>query len=258
MKKSILYILVVFIASCATRSNITYFEGAEINSPQSILQDYDHKIQKDDLLAINISSQSPDLVLPFIRQGATSTTQVDEIKSGSAKSDAMTYLVNSSGEIIFPILGPIYAEGLTHKELSTAIEERLKSGGYILDPTVSVDLRNFKITILGAVNNPGVKSVESNRITLFDALSMASDMTIYGVRDSVALIRENDGHRVVAMVNVNDKEILNSPYYYLQPNDLIYVEPNKKAKKMSDSNPMVVSALLSSMSVVLSILGLIL
>lgn len=257
MKKYIIFALMVLLASCATRSNITYFEGAELNTPQPISQNYDHKIQKDDLLTIDISSQSPDLVLPFTQQGTTTTSLGEESKTGGAKSEPKAYLVNSTGEIIFPILGAIHAEGLTHKELSTEIENRLKSGGYILDPTVAVELKNFKVTVLGAVNSPGVKSIDSNRVTLFDALSMANDMTIYGVRDSVALVRENSGQRVVTMVNINDREVLNSPYYYLQPNDMIYVEPNKKAKKMSDSNPVVLSAILSSTSVVLSVLNLI-
>lgn len=249
---SIISLLTIF--SCSTTRNITYFNNAEIGVERFISQDYNHKIHKDDLLKISISSQSPDLIIPFTQtQQSVSSTTSNETDN----SQKCVYLVNTSGNIIFPILGAIYAEGLTHEQLADVIETKLKEGEYILDPTVSVELKNFKITVLGEVKSPGVKEIATNRVTIFDALSLAGDMTIYGVRDSIAIIRENDGKRVVSKVDVHNKEILDSPYYYLQPNDIVYVEPNKKQQKQSDSNPLIVSYILSSLSVILTALNII-
>ncbi len=236
--KNVLFALLtlVLFASCGVNRQIVYFEDAQV-STHKIAQNYELIIQKDDLLSISIASQSPELVTPFMQYAlpATSTTIVDASgASRTNKTDGGTsqYLVNSDGEITFPILGSINVEGMTHKQMAVYIEKLIKDGGYILDPVVSVKLENFKVTMIGELGSR-VLNVESGRISIFDALSMSGDMTIMGVRNDVSVIRESAGMRTIGKVNINSKSVFDSPYYYLQPNDIVYVEPNKKAQKES-------------------------
>ncbi|MFI3305488.1 MAG: polysaccharide biosynthesis/export family protein [Rikenellaceae bacterium] len=229
-------LLVMLIASCAANKKIVYFEDAPIGV-HKIVQNYELKISKDDLLSVSIASQSPELVTPFLQYAlpSTSTAMVNSdgtTRTGQSDSGVATYLVNSDGEITFPILGTIKVEGMTHKQMAAYVETLIKDGGYILDPVVSVRLENFKVTMIGEVGVT-VLDIETSRVSIFDALSMAGDMTIMGVRDSISIIRESDGMRTIGKVDINSKSVFESPYYYLQPNDVVYVEPNKKAKKES-------------------------
>ncbi len=234
MRNILLALFALLLASCAANKNLIYFEDARIGQ-HNITQDYELVIQKDDLLSVSIASQSPELVTPFMQYALPSTSTTIVNSDGTSRTDqtdggVSEYLVNSDGEITFPILGSVKVEGMTHKEMAAYIEKLIKDGGYILDPVVSVRLLNFKVTMLGEV---GVKvlDIKTSRVSIFDALSMSGDMTIMGVRDSVSIVRETNGTRVIGKIDIHSKSVFDSPYYYLQPNDVVYVEPNKKAQK---------------------------
>lgn len=252
--KKFLILALLALASCATPKDIAYFADAERAKAEPILQEYGNKIQKDDLLAISVSSKSPELAIPFNTNSMTITT----LGAPQAAQPAQTgYLVSSEGDIVFPILGRIRVTGLTHMELASLIEKLIVDGGYIKDPTVTVKLLNYKISVLGEVKQPGVKKIETDRITILEAISLAGDLTIYGKRDNISIIRETNGLREIASVNVSNKEIFTSPYYYLQPNDVIYVEPNKKQKRASAYNPYILPTAISSLSLLATILNIV-
>lgn len=248
--------------SSCTSVDLSYFTDVPAEAQYAISQSYNHKIQKADKLVIKISSSSPELVIPFTSTGADvpANTQTSEALTQSTRSAAQTqgdrYTVNAAGNITFPILGTIHAQGLSYPELAKSIQNKLIDGGYITDPTVSVDLDNFKITVLGEVQKPGVQAVESDRVTIFDGLAMAGDMTQYGVREKVSLIRESGSKREVVQLNLSSQDIFNSPYYYLQPNDTLYVQPNNAKAWNSTTNSTVITYTLAGLAAIFSLFNL--
>ena len=253
MRYTIYTIILFLAASCAAPKNIAYFSDAERFVYQDVKQNYINKIQKDDILSIVVGSKNPELVVPF----NPTTTTTNPLNPLSNQVALVNYLVDANGEIIFPILGRLKVEGLTNGELSKLLESKLIDGQYINDPTVTVKLTNYKVSVMGEVNRPGVQHINSDRITIYEALSLAGDLTIFGIRENISVIREENGKRIIAHVNIGSKEIFDSPYYYLRPNDVVYVEPNERKKKTSDRNPAVVSSILSGLSLIVSVTNLI-
>lgn len=245
--KYIISLVSLFLLSCATPKNVIYFPDAERFQKQEISQIYSSKIQQDDLLSIVVSSKSLEAAKPF-----------NILNYSDGKNDPTNpqgYLVSSQGEIVFPILGKIKVKGLTHSELEDLIASRLISEGHLIDPAVGVKLLNYKISVLGEVNRPGIKKVNSDRVSIFEAISLAEDLTIYGKRENISIIREENGTRQIATIDISTKDIFNSPYYYLRPNDVIYVEPNKKKERMSVNNPVLLSTVLSATSLLTNIVN---
>ena len=144
------------------------------------------------------------------------------------------YLVNNQGEIDFPVLGRLKISGLTKNECEALIREKLIP--YLKEtPIVNVRMVNYKISVLGEVKSPGTFTVSNEKVNVLEALAMAGDMTVYGVRDNVKLVRENaNGERIIQTLNLNDADLIRSPYFYLQQNDILYVSPNKTVARNSD------------------------
>ncbi len=225
MKKFFIPFLLIIICSCTSVKDLTYLNESKIDEESWVSQSYDLDVQKDDLLSINITSQSPDLVMPFMQGVFNSSSIEDNTRTEN------TFLVNSSGEINFPILGQIKVEGLTHKEVASRIENIIKDGGYINDPIVTVRLKNFKVIVLGDIEFPGVIDFESDRVTIFDAIASSRDINSTGKKKEVKIVRERDGKRTIALVDLTKADIFESPYYYLKQNDIIYVNPNSRSAR---------------------------
>lgn len=242
------------LASCASPKEVVYLQDVAPLTEQAIGKNYEVIIHHDDLLAIMVNSQEPELALPFnmplvtYQIGAQNTPQ----------QRVLGYLVDSEGFIDFPILGKIRAEGLTRMQLTALIKERLIREDLIKDPIITIQFLNFKISVMGEVAHPGSFTISGDRVTLLEALSMAGDLTIYGKRDRVAVIREFDGKRTIMFHDLRSADIFTSPYYYLQQNDIIYVEPNKaKAGQSSINQNNSVGVWLSAVSILASIAALI-
>jgi polysaccharide biosynthesis/export protein len=186
---------------------------------QDILNQSDVKLQVNDVLAIIVASPDGILATPYNLVPAQSGTQVL-----TATSPA-TYLINSDGFIILPSLGKVKAVGLSPKELREEIATRVSKD--LVNPSVNVRLINFKISVLGEVMHPGSIQVENERITILEALAKAGDFTPYSDRHHVMIIREKDGVREIGDLNLKDTQFFASPYYFLQQNDVIYIEPTK-------------------------------
>lgn len=216
------------LLSCVNSREITYMHNIEDTAVATILQDVETVIQKSDLLSISVTSinQEATEIFNVPNNNAIAGTNSSNSNTGYV-NQAIGYLVNQKGFIQFPILGNIQAAGLTKQDLIDVITKKLVDNKLLLDPNVTIRYLNYKVTVLGEVGKPMVINVPNERITVLEALGLASDITINGRKDNVLLIREIAGIRTVNRINLNSPHLLSSPYYYLQSNDVIYVEPNK-------------------------------
>lgn len=237
-KKGVLWIMFLgvigLLSSCGSSKNTIYFQDMDKDTPvvEPVLEGYNVKIHKDDLLAIMVNSVNPELALPF-------NMPMVSYQVGSQnppQQRVLGYLVDKEGIIDFPILGEIHVEGLTREELVNTIKDRLIKEDYIRDPIVTVQFLNFKVSVVGEVARPGTFTISGDRVTLLEALSLAGDLTIYGRRDRVMVIRESGGERSIRYLDLRNRELFDTPYYYLQQNDIIYVEPNKRRAQQSNIN----------------------
>lgn len=240
--------------ACTSSKKILYLQDVKPLKEQEIIQEYEAIIHEDDLLSITVNSKNPELALPF--NMPLVSYQIGKDSGGTQR--LLGYLVDSRGDIDFPILGKLHVEGLTRSQLIDQIKRRLVDEDLIKDPIVTVQFLNFKISVMGEVSRPGSFSITGDRITLLEALSMAGDLTIYGKRDRVAVIREKDGKRTILFHDLRSADIFKSPCYYLQQNDIVYVEPNRaKAGQSQINQNNSVGVWLSAVSVLTSVASII-
>ncbi|WP_322933435.1 polysaccharide biosynthesis/export family protein [Bacteroides sp. CG01] len=253
MKHTFLICMVVLLAACSAPKKVLYLQDISLIKEEAIDKSYEVIIHKDDLLAIIVNSKDPELALPFNMPLVSYQIGGQNV----SQQRLVGYLVNQDGNIDFPILGEIHVEGLTRMQVTELIKKRLIEEELIKDPIVTVQFLNFKISVIGEVGRPGTFDISGDRITLLEALSMAGDLTIYGRRDRVAVIREKDGKRSILYHDLRSSDIFQSPCYYLQQNDIVYVEPNnaKTGQSRINSNNSV-GVWLSGVSVLASITSL--
>ena len=245
--------LIAFLASCSAPKEVLYLQDIASIKEENIDKNYEVIIHKDDLLAILVNSKDPELALPFNMPVVTYQIGAQT----TAQQRLLGYLVDQNGDIDFPILGKIHVEGLTRMQVTELIKQKLMSEDLIKDPIVTVQFLNFKVSVMGEVTRLGTFDISGDRITLLEALSMAGDLTIYGRRDRVAVIREKDGKRRILYHDLRSSDIFQSPCYYLQQNDIVYVEPNKAKTGQSRINSNnSVGVWLSAVSVLASITSL--
>lgn len=215
----------VLLASCGTqKKSILYLQDAVADQPETIVNQYELKIKPSDILGVTVNSRYAELAAPF---NLSSITFQNATTGKAAGNQAQGQVVDDAGFISMPVLGKIKAAGLTRSELAADIEQRLITGGHIKDPVVNIQFLNFKINVLGEVGRPGEFAINSDRVTLFDALSMAGDITDYGVKERITVIREQNGQRTIAYLDATSTDVFKSPYYYLQQNDIIIVDPDE-------------------------------
>lgn len=251
--KRLLLPLLAMLALASCRSSyqeIAYIHDAPRDSAMAIHGEFSKGIQANDLLSIYIESEEPLSTVQFNQETNKIAVSANGAILNPNTNNVSGYLVNNDGDIIFPVLGKIHVEGLTHNELAAMLEKRLVDEGHIRDPRVTVKLMNFKVCVLGDVAKPGELLVTGERLTIFEALSMVGDLTIYGQRYNVTVVREENGQRIVGEIDLSSKDVFNSPYYYLHQNDVVYVEPNMRRKKLAARDPNLVSYISSAVSIV--------
>ena len=249
---------VLMLSSCGTVKDIAYFQNKVIDEPEKIDKHAGIVIQPKDMMSIVVSSRNPELVamfnLPMVQYMAGS-----EIAGAGSQQRLLGYVVDNDGNIDFPVLGLLKVAGLTRWELSEMIKKRLIKDGLLTDAVVTVEFMNFKVSVLGEVNSPGTYTIEGDKVTILQALSLARDLTIYGQRENVSVIRERDGERTIYQINLCDVDLFKSPAYYLQQNDVIYVEPSlEKARKstIDDKKLRMTTIAISSSSLLVSVASL--
>lgn len=213
-----LFILIT-LNSCVSKKKIIYLQGQQNQSSNEV--NYEPLIQNDDLLSITISSVEPELAAPF---------NIEQLQSASGTSSSSsltksTYLVDSVGEIDFPVLGKIKASGYTKTYLKQYLKERLAL--YLTEPIINIRILNYKVSVLGEVNKPGSYTFNGDRVTLLEVIANAGDLTLYGKRDNILIVRDYLGTKTYNRVDITKADFVNSPFYYLDQNDVVYVEPRK-------------------------------
>lgn len=255
-------IIILMFTSCASRKDLVYLRDMEELMEYPVYQKYEPIIHRDDRLSITVSCKNPELTLPFNIPGSsnysvgidgniTSTSNTNSSSDNANKG----YLVDVNGEIDFPILGKLKVEGRTRGQVTDMIKQRLIDEDLIKDPIVMVNFLNFKITVLGEVNNVGTIDVSGDRITLLEAIAQAGDITDQGRVDRVAVVREYGNKRRILFHDLRSKDVFNSPCYYLQQNDIVYVEPS--SAKTRDNAQRTFNTLSMIMSFVTTITSLI-
>lgn len=250
-----LIVAVLFMSSCGVKyKSVPYFTDLP---PDSVLQEKIQnqtvlKIQRNDILAITVSSLNPEASAIF-NMGTTSSIQGNTTANVNPEKTANGFMVDEKGDIQLPLLGNVKVEGLTTNGARELIQSKLVS--YLKEPIVSIRLVNFRVSVLGDVAKPGVYPVNNERVNISEALSMAGDLSITAVRNNVLLIREQDGKRQYIRLDMQKKEIFNSPYYYLQNNDVLYVQPGSAKYASVDSSYRNVSIVLSALSVIALIIS---
>lgn len=246
--------MMLLLAGCSSYRNVPYLQNPQIvNNFGEELSLYDARIMPKDLLVITVNTTDPLVAAPFnlIVQSSISTSV-----TATTQPALQQYLVDNNGEINFPVLGRLKVGGMTKREAENLIKERLKPYVVNEEPIVTVRMVNYKIAVLGEVNRPGMFTISNEKVNILEALAMAGDMTIYGVRDDVKLIREReDGKREIIKLNLTNAAIVTSPYYYLEQNDIIYVKPNKMKAKNADIGT-TTSLWLTSVSILVSVASL--
>lgn len=251
LNRVLLISLMAFLSvSCRQSQELAYISDAQRDSAQAILSNYASTIHPGDQLYIYVYSQTPESAVPFNEESRTFAAEmsrnVDGGKVGDVAHTAKVrqtdgYLVTEEGFITFPVLGKLMAAGLTQDSLAHAIERYLVEGGYINDPIVTISPLNFRVSVIGEVKRPRELHVTGNRLTILEAIAMCGDLTTYGLRENVTILREVDGTTTPIEINLTSKTLFDSPAYYLQHNDIVYVEPNNKRKREADYDPNIAS-----------------
>jgi polysaccharide export outer membrane protein len=237
--------------SCTSTKKTVYFynvqdttylqRGSEIQTP----------IQENDILGISISSLNAEASAIF---NPPNNNNIRSTTVTGNNTEPGGYLVNSDGTIQLPVLGNIKAAGLTKKELKDNITNMILAKKLLVDPLVEIRFLNYEVTVIGEVAHPTVITVPSEKISLLKAIGLAGDLTIYGKRENVLLIREENGKKKTRHIDLNSSNFFNSPYYYLQPNDVVYVEPNKAKVASASRSQQLLPILLSSLSIIVIVL----
>lgn len=215
----VLLLTVSLFFSCASKKDVVYFQDAL--DYETIVSDNNssYKFKVDDVVSVHVSTLNPEASMPFnLFRGA---------EEGGIRPEQVDYIIDEEGNIDFPVLGSITISGLSPDEVKTLLKDKLKD--YLKNPIINIRLKNFTVTILGEVNRPGTYPVNGEQITIFEALGLAGDLTIKGLRKNIKVIRDFNGTKVYNTIDLTSKNALESPVYYLTQNDVVYVEPNQSA-----------------------------
>lgn len=218
----------LLFSSCVSKEKMVYLQGNQDFNNKST--NYDPLIQRDDRLSIIVSALEPETAKPFnLSQNNTTGTS-----NNSSNNNQNTYLVDVNGKIDFPVIGTLAVEGFSINDLKIMLKEKLSV--YIKNPVINITIQNFKVTVLGDVNAPGIKTFNNHRVTLLEAIGASGDLSIFGKRNNILIVRDYQGIKSFNRVDITKADFVNSPFYYLDQNDVVYVE-QRKAKMDSSALP---------------------
>lgn len=248
-KISVLIVVLFLFFSCASKKDIVYYQNIDGINIQQNATSYEVKIQPDDLLMIIVSAEDPEIAIPFnlTINAISSAARPDAV---SSQQTLQSYLVNKNGTIEFPVLGRLQVGGLTRSEVLQMLQDKIEK--YIKNPIINMRIMNFKVSVQGEVNIPGTYNVTSERLTLIEAISMAKDLTIYGKRNNILVIREINGIKSYNRIDITKSDFINSQFYYLAQNDVVYVEPNRTKVNAAAVGPNT-SVIISAISILISL-----
>lgn len=244
-----------FFSSCMSSKKIAYFNDIKDSTVILSAAGLEPVIQEKDILSISVSSLSPEATELFNLPNLPITPS-SSLSTSSPQTAG--YLVNDEGYIKFPILGEVKAAGLTQKQLEANITQMLIDKKLLYDPIVTARFLNFRVTVLGEVNQPGVIYAPNAQLSILEAIGQAGDLTIFGLRDNIILIRQEGTAKIVKRLDLNSSKILKSPYFFLKSNDVIYVEPGKAKVASTDFTRQYLPIVFSGITVIAVLLNLLL
>lgn len=247
-------VLSLLLASCASKNKIVYFRDIEQSGGGNNSTSYEPKLKPDDLLLIIVSPPSPDLAdlaAPFNLPAVGVLSVGDQASAGGTRFQS--YLIDKEGYIDFPVIGRIKMAGMLKNEAKEMLKEKIEK--YLKDPIINMRINNFKVSVMGEVVRPGPILLQTERITVLEAISQAGDLTIYGNRKNILLIRDIDGVKTFTRIDITQSDFLNSEHYYLQQNDMLYIEPNQTKVNSSVIGPNLTVAI-SAVSLLITIVTL--
>lgn len=257
-KNLVVLMALLLMCSCVSRKQLAILQPITAESAEEINKQMKAQpepcIKINDALIITVTALDPEAVLPYNLANVAYASPTSS--SVPTTANYQYYTVDGNGYIDFPVLGKLHVVGMTQSEVITMIQDRLK--GQIVDPLVTLRFLNAKVSVLGEVKNPGTYQLNNGRMTLFEALSAAGDLTQYGRRDDILIMRENDGKLQFARLNLNTDEIFYSPFFYLQQNDVVVVSPNQARSTSNQTISLwlsMVSTVSSAATVVVSVLS---
>ena len=231
IKTAFLYLFIsLFISSCVSRKKLVYLQDIDNQKNYDNSLRYEPTLQPDDLLNVIVSAENPEVTVPFNLPQIQGNYELNQ-----SQSNIKTYLIDNDGFIEFPVVGKVKLGGLTRSQAISLLVEKISV--YIRNPIVNLRILNFKISVLGQVANPGSFTIASERITFLEALSLAGDLTVYGTRNNILVIHEEEGKKTYKRIDLTKVDVLNMENYYLSQNDIIYVEPNKTSINSSAVGP---------------------
>jgi polysaccharide export outer membrane protein len=246
-------LIILFVSSCASPKGINYFPDIKDETIGSKVSVPEPQIQLNDLLSIIVTSSNPEASSLFNAPNESANATVSA--ASSANTLTIGYLVNQNGDILFPFFGTIHAVGLTKFQLSTLLTQKIIERKLLIDPIVTIRYLNFKVSVMGEVSRPGVYTTPTEKFSILEALSFAGDITIYGEKNDVLLIRENEkGEKIIKHLDLTNQSILSSPYYYLKSNDVLIVASNgsRLAKEKNSQTVPIFFAVLSFLVIIIS------
>lgn len=247
-----LFVLALLLSSCVSSKNLALFQDGPNTTVDSlsIAKQYTPTIQVGDVLNISVNSLNPEASAVFnLPENASMIQGQGIMASANPLAYQPGYVVSKEGTIDFPMLGKIQVAGDATAQVSSKIKEKLKA--YLKEPSVNVRNVNFRISVLGEVNHPSLFLINNEQVTILQALSMANDLTIYGRRENVLVIREENGKKTFARLDLTKRDVFSSPYYYLHPNDVVYVEPNQARAASTDNTYRIAPIVISAASAIL-------
>ena len=227
--------IALMLSACTAQQKILYLQDVESGSEITVPDNYIIRLKPLDQITIVVNSQYPELAAPF--NSATSYNSLTgSATHNSSNNNLQVLTVDQEGYVEVPIIGKIMCAGMTREQLAKSIEKSIIEGGYLTDPQVNVRFADLTISVLGEVNKPGRYDIKKDQISILEALALAGDMTIYGNRNDVAVVRERDGKSIVTKLDLRSSDIFASSCYYLEQNDLVIVSPNKYKAATSEIN----------------------
>jgi polysaccharide export outer membrane protein len=246
VKKIILsFALLILLTGCDVFKKIVYVQnaGTALSYTDSVKSQIpDPKLKVGDLLIIVVNATTPEAAMPFNLPLVPTAESMKSYDIGSKTTmtgggSLQNYLIDTKGDLLFPIIGKIHALGMTKSELMNYIKAKIYPYYINEEPIISIRFANYKVSVLGEANRPGSYEINNEKINIFEAIALAGDLTIYGQRENILLIRENvNGKRETVRIDLRDARLIDSPYYYLQQNDVLYIQPNASKSRSSFFN----------------------
>lgn len=233
---ALLFSATLIVSSCKTSEKILYFQDVTDNETVNSVAGRDIRLQPRDQVSIFITSKDPKLSALFNLTRVQYRAGSSDVMASNYNGEVSGFTIDDNGDIDYPVLGKLHIAGKTKAEVAAYVKEKLTASDLVKDPVVTVDFINLYFSVLGEVAKPGKYNITKDQVNLLEAISMAGDLTIYGLRNNIIVIREENGQRTTHVVDIRSKKVFESPVYYLKQNDVIYVQPNKMRAGQSNVN----------------------